>query len=33
MCVCMINVCAKACVFMCDCGMFVSMLYKHLCSN
>ena len=31
----MINVCTKACVFMCDSGMFISMLYKllYICSN
>ena len=32
-CVCMIYVCTKACVFMCDCGMFVDMLYKLRYSN
>ena len=28
MCIIMIYVYTKACVSMCDCGMFVSMLYK-----
>ena len=31
--VCRINVCAKVYVFMYECGMFVGILYKSICSN
>ena len=29
--VCLINVCAKACVFMYECGMFVGILMWYVC--